>query len=80
MVSVPRFAELSAKKLYRVAIENPRMSLYLPDPLESSYAEDTIGISREFLYNIINTCDDNFFQRNIPEAFRMRREAEMAKR
>ena len=32
------------------------------------------------MYNIINTCDENFFKKNIPEAFRKRREAEMEKK
>lgn len=84
MVTVPRFAELSAKNLYASALANPSMRKHLPEPSEGSSLDPDdnsfIGVSREYLYNIINTCDENFFKKNIPEAYRKRREAEMEKR
>ena len=34
MVTVPRFAELSAKNLYANALANPMMRKHLPEPVD----------------------------------------------
>lgn len=78
-MSVPRFAELSAKNLYGKVLSDPVMRSYLPEPsvdADGGY----IGICREFLYNIINTIDETFFERNIPEAYKKRKEAQLERK
>jgi hypothetical protein len=75
-VNVPKFAELAASKLYTMAMSNKEIRQYLPEPSQ----ENPHPVNREFLYNIINTLDEEFFHRNIPEAYRLRREHEMERK
>ena len=79
MVIVPRFAELSAKRIYQIAMGNPEIRMYLPEPI-SSDSSDAIGVNKDFLYNIVNTLDEEFFQKNISEAYRKRKEQEMERK
>lgn len=62
-----------------MALKNETMRKYLPEPSINSDGE-VIGVSREFLYNIINTVDDTFFPKNIPEAYKKRKEAELERK
>ena len=64
--------------MYQLALQDPRIRDYLPDPTHEK------PINREYLFNvraanfnvqIVNTVDPNFFETNIPEAFRARKVA-----
>ena len=54
------------------------MRKYLPEPVSDD--KDYIGVNKDFLYNIVNTLDEDFFQTNIAEAYRKRKETEMLKK
>jgi len=73
------FAELTAKKVYDLALKNKVVKNYLPEfPLGR-------GLNREYLFNVrsidtsrfllkvINTIDPEFFAKNVAHAFKMRR-------
>jgi hypothetical protein len=69
ITKVPRYTEFSVKEIYENALkEDGIIAMYLP--------EHSAGrvISREFLFNIINTIDDSFFAKNIEKALKFRKE------
>ena len=78
-MNVPHFIELSASRVYQLALRDGRIRDYLPDPTHEK------PINREYLFNvsvpladiiqIVNTVDPTFFETNIPEAFRVRKVA-----
>lgn len=46
IVNVPHFIELSASRVYQLALQDPRVREYLPDPSHEK------PINREYLFNV----------------------------
>jgi hypothetical protein len=64
MVNVPRLAELSVTKLLADVANDSQLQMYLPD-LKDSEGQIKYNISRQYLFNVINTVKPDFFQKNI---------------
>jgi hypothetical protein len=78
-VNVPRFAELTAASVYNLVQHNRSVMRYLPDPQLDERGGGWRAVAREFLFNVVNTLDEAFFQQSIAEAYRLRKEHEAAR-
>ena len=79
IVKVPVLPEMTAKVVFDIVKDNPKIMMYLPDPKDGG-SKDQQRINREYLFNIVNTVDESFFMKNIANAYKMRKEHEMTKR
>ena len=60
-VCVPRYNQLSVRTVYDQICMRPEIVKYLPD----IKPEADKFIDREFFFNVVNTCDTDFFPRQI---------------
>jgi hypothetical protein len=68
LINVPRIKELSAKLLQKEALDDPLISKFLPDISNKQV------LSKEFLFNIINSVKPSFFPTNVRELMRLKQE------
>ena len=60
-VNVPRFRQLSLRTVLEDVESMPLVLKYLPDHLDG----DEPPIDREFVFTIVNTCDSNYFPKQL---------------
>ena len=77
IVNVPKIAELSANALARDAATDPVLKKYLPDLIDSE--GKVRHISRQFLFNVINTLKPEFFPANIQKILRDKKDRKAEK-
>ena len=61
IVCVPRSTHISLKHVLRMVMERPEIMVYLPDITNVN----TKAVDRIFLFNIVNTIDPYFFQKEV---------------
>jgi len=64
MVVVPRFPEFSVTKLLDDVVKDPLIRSYLPD-LRDVDGKIKLNMNRQYLFNIINTLNPDFFSENM---------------
>ena len=64
MVSVPRFASISVKFVLAEIWNREEIRIYLPDMKNIN----SKSIDRQFLFNIVNTVDPQFFRDEVERA------------
>jgi hypothetical protein len=77
MVNVPKIPELSVTNLLADVVRDAKLKQYLPDLTDSEGRIKTI--SRQFLFNIINSLKPEFFPQNITGLMKSRKEDQAEK-
>ena len=70
IVSVPRFASISVRSVLEKVWDRREIMVYLPDMNNINCK----SIDREFLYNIVNTVDRQFFAREVERCEKIKAE------
>ena len=70
VVNVPKSTSISLKYVLSQVAERDEITMYLPDVRNC----DTKAMDRSFLFNIVNTIDDQFFVEEIEKHEQMKRE------
>lgn len=63
---MPKYKELSVKYALDIAMKNEKVMKYLPE-LTIDQKLDARRVDRNFLFNVLNTIDPNFFPRAVTE-------------
>ena len=70
LVTVPRCTAISVKYVLARIIERPEIMLYVPD-LTSVNSK---SVDRDFLFNVVNTVDPDFFKAEVERQEQAKRE------
>ena len=67
MINVPKYEELSVKKLFPYLKDDPIFMMYLPDYFPKGHTPD-----REYFFNVLNTLMPQYVSKIIAHASRCR--------